>query len=52
MRAHGFNGEMIADLLHSGLAATECDTMAGAMPTEVVRIKITDAGRDALKAIA
>jgi hypothetical protein len=48
IRAHGFNSDMIADLLHSGLAATECETMAGATPAEVIRIKITDAGRDAL----
>ena len=48
VRAHGFSGDMIADLLHSGLATTECETMAGASPPEVVRIKITDAGRYAL----
>jgi hypothetical protein len=48
VRAHGFNGDMIADLVHRGLAATECETIAGAMPAEVVRVKITEAGRDAL----
>jgi hypothetical protein len=50
VRAHGFNSDMITDLVRIGFAAVECETMtAGAMSTEVVRIRITEAGQDALK---
>ena len=48
VRVHGFNSDMIANLLRSGLAIQECKTIAGAMPTEVVSIKITEAGQEAL----
>jgi hypothetical protein len=50
VRAHGFNSDMITDLVSAGLATTERETMkAGARPAEVVRIRITEAGEDALK---
>ncbi len=50
VRAHGFNSDMIADLIRVGLATAECETVTGARPAEVVRIRITEAGQDALKA--
>jgi len=50
VRAHGFNSDMITDLLSAGLATTECETITGAKPADVVRIRITEAGLDALKA--
>ena len=50
VRAHGFNSAMITDLIRIGLATTECETVTGAKPVEVVRIRITEAGQDALKA--
>ena len=50
VRAHGFNGDMIANLVRAGLAIAQRETMkAGAKPIEVVRVRITDAGREALK---
>lgn len=49
VRAHGFNSDMITELVSAGLATTERETMkAGAMPIEVVRISITTAGQQAL----
>jgi hypothetical protein len=49
VRAHGFNNDMITDLVSAGLATAERETTkAGAMPAEVVRIKITAAGQQAL----
>src|SRR6266478_4384313 len=39
VRAHGFNGDMIAGLVRVGLAIAERETMkAGAKPVEVVRV--------------
>jgi hypothetical protein len=50
VRVHGFNSDMITDLVRAGHAIAERETMtAGAKPAEVVRIRITDAGREALK---
>jgi hypothetical protein len=49
VRAHGFNSDMIADIIRVGLATAESETVVGAKPAEVVRIKITEAGQDALK---
>jgi hypothetical protein len=50
VRAHGFSGDMIASLVGAGLATTERETMkAGAEPIEVVRVRITDAGRSAIE---
>ena len=51
MRVHGFNSAMIADLVRSGLATVERETIqAGAGPIEVVRVWITAAGREAIRA--
>jgi hypothetical protein len=50
VRAHGFSSDMITDVVRVGLATVECETMAGVRPAEVVRIRITEAGQDALKA--
>jgi hypothetical protein len=48
--AHGFDSDMIADLVRAGLATAEREVMkAGSEPIEVVRIKITEAGRMALE---
>jgi hypothetical protein len=48
--AHGFDRDMIAGLVSTGLATAWRETIrAGAMPSEVVRIRITEAGQDALK---
>jgi hypothetical protein len=50
VRAHGFSCDMINDLVRAGLATAGCETTtAGAKPAEVVRIRITETGRDALK---
>jgi alkylhydroperoxidase family enzyme len=49
VRAHGFTSDMITDLVSAGLATTEREaTNAGAMPAEVVRVRITAAGQQAL----
>ena len=48
---HGFDSNMIADLVESGLAAARLENMkAGNRAIEVVRIRITGAERDALAA--
>ena len=50
VRAHGFNSDMITGLVRAGLATAERETMkAGAKPIEVVRVRITDAGRQAIE---
>jgi hypothetical protein len=50
VRGHGFSRGVLASLVRRGLATAECETMmAGAKPVEVVRIRITDAGRRALE---
>ena len=47
--AHGFDGDMIAGLVHSGLAMARRENMkAGDRAIQVVRIRITGAGRAAL----
>jgi hypothetical protein len=45
--AHGFDRAMIAGLVHEGLATTHGETVTVSRHTmmEVVRIRITDAGR-------
>jgi len=49
--AHGFDSDMIAGLVHSGLAMARRENMkAGGRAIEVVRIRITAAGHDALAA--
>ncbi len=48
--AHGFESDMIAGLVRTGLAAEEREVVkAGGKTIEVVRIKITEAGREAIK---
>lgn len=50
VRAHGFDSDMVADLVRGGLATAERETMkAGAKPIEVVRLHITPAGRKAIE---
>ena len=49
--AHGFDSDMIAGLVHTGLATARRDTVtADGRTIEIVRITITDAGRRALGA--
>jgi hypothetical protein len=49
--AHGFETDRIAGLVRSGLAAEELEVRkAGGKTIDVVRVKITDAGRKALHA--
>jgi len=48
--AHGFKTEMLAGLVCEGLATAQPELVnAGGRPLEVVRFKITDAGRRALE---
>ena len=48
---HGFDRNMIADLVESGLAMARLENMkSGSRAIEVVRIRIAGAGRDALAA--
>jgi hypothetical protein len=47
---HGFDTDMIAGHVRAGLAAEERDVMkAGGKTIEVVRIRITEAGRKAIE---
>jgi hypothetical protein len=52
MMAHGFNSELLVDLLCiAGLAIAKVERMiAGGRTVEVVRLKITETGRQALTA--
>jgi hypothetical protein len=48
--AHGFDGDMIAGLVRSGLATATRESMnAGGKTVEVVRLRITAAGRKAIE---
>jgi hypothetical protein len=48
--AGGTDSDMIAALVRAGLATARRETMrAGGKTTEVVRIRITDAGRKAIE---
>ena len=50
VRVHGFDGGMVAGLLHAELATAERETIkAGAKAVEVVRLQITAAGRKAIE---
>ena len=50
VRVHGFDSDMVARLVRAGLATSERETMqAGAKPVEVVRLRITAAGRKAIE---
>jgi hypothetical protein len=47
--AHGFKAELLAGLVHDGLASMAAETItAGDQPLEVARLRITAAGRRAL----
>jgi hypothetical protein len=49
LRAHGFSIDMMVELVKAGLATTKRERMAaGGQQTDVVRVRITDAGRQAL----
>src|SRR5215475_3223824 len=49
MRAHGFSIEMLVELVEVGLATTKRERMvAGRRQTDVARVRITEAGRQAL----
>ncbi len=46
--AHGFDSDLIAELVHAGHARSRREIVeAGGPPIEIVRITITDAGRQA-----
>jgi hypothetical protein len=48
--AHGFNSDMIAGLVRTGLATARRESIkAGGNSVEIVRIRITDAGRKAIE---
>jgi hypothetical protein len=50
MLAHGFTIEDMVELVHAGLAtATAERVVAGSRKLEVARVRITDAGRKALR---
>ena len=49
LRAHGFSMDMMVELVKAGLATTKRERMvADGRQTGVVRVRITDAGRQAL----
>ncbi len=49
LRAHGFSIDMMIELVKAGLATTKRERMvAGGRQTDVMRVRITDAGRRAL----
>lgn len=49
VRVHGFDGDMVAGLVRTGLVTAERETMkAGAKSVEVVRLQITAVGRKAI----
>jgi hypothetical protein len=46
MQAHGFAPRLIAGLIRGGLANARAEQMhAGGRPVDVIRLRITDAGR-------
>jgi hypothetical protein len=49
LRAHGFSVDMLVELVQAGLATTKRERIvAGSRQTDGVRVRITDAGRQAL----
>ena len=49
MMAHGFTSKLIAELVRAGVATAEARrVLAGGRTVDVTRIKLTDAGRQAL----
>jgi len=50
LRAHGFTVEILVELVQAGLATTKSErVVAGGRPINVARMRITDAGRQALR---
>jgi hypothetical protein len=50
VHGYGFHSDMIAELVRAGFARAERETMkAGVRLIEVVRVRITDAGRKAIE---
>jgi hypothetical protein len=47
--AHGFDRTMIAGLVATGLATAQRETVSGRTTIEVVRIRISDTGRQAIE---
>jgi hypothetical protein len=51
MLAHGSTVELLVDLVHAGLATAHTDRVrAGSRVIEVTRVRIAEAGRQALRA--
>jgi hypothetical protein len=50
LRAHGFSMDMMVELVKAGLATTKRERMVAddRRQTDLVRVRITDAGRQAL----
>jgi hypothetical protein len=49
MRAHGFSIDTLVELVRAGFATTKRERMvAGGRQTDVARVRITEAGRQAL----
>src|SRR5262249_37347683 len=48
LRAHGFSIDMMVELVEAGLATTKRERVADDRQSDVVRVRITDAGRQAL----
>ena len=49
LRAHGLSIDIMVELVKAGLATTKCERMvADGRQTGVVRVRITDVGRQAL----
>jgi hypothetical protein len=49
VRVDGFDSDMVAGLVRAGLATAESETMkAGVKPIEVIRLRITAAGQNAI----
>jgi hypothetical protein len=50
VRVHGFDSDMVGGLIRAELATAERETVkAGAKPVDVVRLRITAAGRKAIE---
>jgi hypothetical protein len=48
--AHGFDSDIITELVHAGLARSHREIVAvGGPPIEIIRITITDSGRQAIE---
>ena len=49
MQARGFALSVVYGLVRDGLASTKTESIAGArLPMEVIRVSLTEAGREAL----